>query len=100
MSRPPVTGAQRRRYESRTRPTTPLKATLSALERAIAESGATGMHIQWDGPGIVVVMAEAPGGEHIGGRATLAEYASDAIAIMHAGAACIRGLIDARKVKA
>lgn len=96
MTRPPVTGSQRRRYENRTRQRDPLKATVDAVGRAIADAGARGATvIDWDGPGIVVVHTQTPEGGFVGGRATVADHDSLPIAVMYAGAACIRGLIEA-----
>lgn len=91
-----VAGSARRRYENRDRPRDPLRATIGAIERAMYEAGARGMRIDWDGPGTVVVHTQTPDGGHIGGRATVADYDSTAIAIMHAGAACIRAVIEGR----
>ncbi len=97
MSRPPVTGAQRRRYENRIRHPNPTKATIAAILRALNEAGAQHPYLENDGPGTVVVMADAFDGGTIGGRATIGDHPNYAVAIMYAGAACIRALIEAKR---
>lgn len=94
--RPPVTGAARRRYESRTRHTDPALATIAAIERAIHESGAGHISITWEGSDVVMVSARTTAGGIVGGRAAVPEHATPAIAIMYAGATCIRALVEAK----
>ena len=91
-----VTGAQRRRYEVRTRTRDPLKATIDAIERALVESGARSMNILWEGRDVVLVTARTPQGGLVGGRAAVPDHDHASIAIMYAGAVCIRAIIEDR----
>lgn len=97
MSKPAVvTGAQRRRYEGRRRPTDATQASVAAIERAISDCGGTALCITWEGANVVLVTARTPDGSITGGRAALPEHDGAPIAIMYAGAVCIRGLIESR----
>lgn len=89
-----VTGTQRRRYEYRTRHRDPIDATMAAIERAILDAGGRNMAVQWEGANVIMVTARTPTGGITGGRAAIAEFDNTAIALMHAGAICVRALIE------